>query len=229
MAQPGSNKSPLRSSPWIDEDGDILVSLASTTSSEFDPEFDSTEQSEPGEKSPRVHPKNPPSPSASGTWPDTEKAHTTPTLRADRRKQKILNYPGSTSSPPPLQSRSIPFPVDTALRNALHEGEPVLAAIFGKATVRALVELERRLPCDLLVSDGEYCIREAVWTAAAKGLSDTENATLKAAAKRVKDRDQWDRILREGKQTLDAGNYPATVLGNADISCKMVFRLLQML
>jgi hypothetical protein len=68
-----------------------------------------------------------------------------------------------------------------------------------------------------------------VQIAASTDLSNTNHATLKHAAKQVTDRDQWDRIIREGKEKLDPENFPATVLGNADVSCKMVFRLLQML
>lgn len=229
MARPNPTQSAHRSSPRIDEDGDILVSSASSTSSEFDPDFDSSMASASEETSPSIRSKSQAAPSTSHPVASTSNIHTTPTLRATHRKQKVFTSPDQLASPQPLNPRSVPFPVDCALRSALRDGKPVLTAIFGIATVRALMKLAENLSSDLLVSDGEHFIQAAVWKAAAKGLSTTECATLKQAAKKVNDRHQWDRIIREAKETLDPGHYKATVLENADFSCNMVFRLLQML
>lgn len=229
MARPVPVNSSHRPSPKIDEDGDILVSSASSTSAEFDPEFDTPPLSPSGAKSPSVYSKSPTTPSTSHPAETSINTHTTPTLRAERNKPKGLALHEPTSSPRPLDHRRVPFAVDRALKDALVEGKPVLTAIFGEAVVKALNELERCIPGDLLVSDGEFHIKATVWIAASTGLSNPDHSTLKDAARLVTDRDQWDRIISEGKEKLDPRKYEATVLGNANTSCKMVFRLLQML
>ncbi len=229
MARPNPIKFPHHPSPKIDEDGDVLVSSASSTSAEFDPEFDTSPLSPPGAKSPKVSSKSSTTPSTSHPLETSINTHTTPTLRASQSKPKFLAEPESTSPPRALDHRQVPFPVDRALKDALVEGKPVLTAIFGEAVVRALNGLERCIPGDLLVSDGEFRIKTTVWIAASTGLSNPDHSALEDAAKLVADRDQWDRIISEGKEKLDPRKYEATVLGNANTSCKMVFRLLQML
>jgi hypothetical protein len=229
MARPNSTQSAQRPSPWIDEDGDILVSSVSSTSDEFDPEFDSSGASATAEKSPTIGSKSQTTPSTSHPGADVNHAHSTPTLRIKQKESKTLAQPGTTSSPQPLDYRDVPLPIDSALRDALRGGEPVLTAIFGKTVIDILHALEERLSDALYVSDGKTVIQAAVWTTASLGLSRSDHVTLKQAAKKISDRDQWDRIIKAGKETLDPAKYEATVLGNADTRCKMVFRLLQML
>lgn len=242
MADPTLFKRLNNLSPRIDDDGDILVSTASTTSSESDSAFGSENRSITDKKSPAVLSKNFTPPSTPRSSSDPISTHTTPTLR-DATKQKF-----GSPLPPYLLQQLGPFSVVDMLESAIIEGEPLLVEIFGREIIKPLKDIAKNLPKSLSVAAGEKTIKPQVRLAATvvKTRSKKAKAALKAAALQVQDldTDQRDKIIREAKKKIEAkekseskGNSgsinlyadnPAW-LGNAAICCKTVFQILRML
>jgi hypothetical protein len=226
------------------EEHDVLVSTPSTSSSS-DSEFDSTQSSESSAKNkklPKVLKKNSGTSNTATHSANTEINHTIPTLRANDNKRKtpmvnrdvVHDQPKSNSSGSSVikhasasaaYTPSIPFAVDDALKDALDKRKPLLIEIFGAKAVLCIQKLWAAFPHHIRVSDGEDSIKKAL-KQASKKLSQNTNLTLREAAERVRNRDDWDDIIRLAAM---AKTPKPTEAANAAVPCKMVFRLLQML
>lgn len=109
MSLPIALKPAHHPSPWIDDDGDILVSTAST-SSEHDPDFDSSTESKEEEKSPRLRSKETQLTVPATPLLKSRMAHSKPMLRSNYELPELPSDPTDeiTASPSSSASTSAP-------------------------------------------------------------------------------------------------------------------------